>query len=405
MPLTPWKVAFFSPLPPERSGIADYSAELLPSLAHWLDLTLFANHPDQVDGRLREAFPVYPVGEYGRRRWQFDVALYQMGASMVHDAMYSTLLRYGGIVTLHEYNLHRFIATRTIPRGDFAGYMREMGYALGVEGVRWADEIRWGRREHPLTETSLVERLLDRCQGVILHSRFAQEHVLRLRPGLRTTVIPAPIGAMPERLLTREELGCPKDALLFVSGGQVTQLKRLPLALEAFIRLRAEHPGARYVIVGEEVPGDLDLSAWLAAHDLEGAVAYVGYCEDWRTFCSWIAAADVVINLRSPTIGETSAVALRALVAGRPVIVFDHGWYGGLPDDACVKVPPDDGEALLAAMRRLAADPDMRRAIGERAQQLALTEHAPERAAERYVAFIEQVLTDGPGALRGGSYG
>lgn len=404
MTLTLWKVAFFSPLPPERSGIADYSAELLPYLARWVELTLFVSDPDQVDDRLRAAFPIHPIGDYARLRWQFDIALYQMGASMYHDAMYPVLLRYGGIVTLHEYNLHRFIATRTIPRGDFAGYMREMGYALGVEGVQIADEIRRGLREHPLAEVSLVERLLDRSQGVILHSRFAQAYVLERRPGLRTAVIPAPIGAMPERLWTRKELGCPEDTLLFVSGGHVVQSKRLSMALEAFLRLREEYPRARYVIVGEELPHDFDLSGWLAAHLVGDAVTYVGYCEDLCVFSSWLAAADVVINLRSPTLGETSAVALRAMAAGRPVIVFNHGWYAELPDDACVKVPPDDGETLLAAMRRLAADSAMRRAIGERAQRLALTEHAPERAAEQYVAFIEQVLTDGPGALKGGSH-
>ncbi|MDW8100684.1 MAG: glycosyltransferase family 4 protein [Anaerolineae bacterium] len=401
----PWKVAFFSPLPPERSGIADYSAELLPYLARWVELALFVNDPDQVDDRLRTAFPVYPMGEYGRLRWQFDVALYQMGASMYHDAMYPVLLRYGGIVTLHEYNLHRFISTRTIPRGDFVGYMREMGYALGVEGVQMADEIRQGRREHPLTAVSLVERLLDRSQGVILHSRFAQERVLALRPGLRTAVIPAPVGEVPERLWTREELGCPKDALLFVSGGHVVQSKRLSLALEAFLRLRQEYPRARYVIIGEELRHDFDLSGWLAAHPVGDAVTYVGYCEDLRAFYSWLAAADVVINLRSPTLGEASAVALRALAAGRPVIVFDHGWYAELPDDACVKVPPEDGEALLAAMRRLAADPEMRRAVGERARRLALTEHTPVRAAERYAAFIQQVLTDDSVVPRGGDRG
>jgi glycosyltransferase involved in cell wall biosynthesis len=396
MALMPWKVAFFSPLPPERSGIADYSAELLPSLAHWVELALFVSHPDQVDSQLRATFPIYPLADYGQMRWQFDIALYQMGASMYHDAMYPVLLRYGGIVTLHEYNLHRFIATRTIPRNDFVGYVREMGYALGIEGVRWADEIRWGRREHPLVEVSLVERLLDRSQGVILHSRFAQEHVQRLRPRLRTAVIPAPIGMIPERLLTRKELGCPEDALLFVSGGQVVRSKQLSLALEAFLRLREEHPKVRYVIVGEELSHDFDLSGWLAAHPVEGAVTYVGYCEDRRVFYSWLAAADVVINLRSPTLGETSAVALRALAAGRPVIVFDHGWYAELPDDACVKVPPEDGEALLAAMRSLAMDPEKRRAIGERARRLACTEHTPARAAERYAEFIERMLTDGP---------
>ena len=145
------QIAFFSPLPPERSGIADYSAELLPYLARWVDVTLFAARPACVADSLRDCFPIRDIAEYGAMRWRFDVALHQMGASMYHDAMYDVLLRYGGIVTLHEHNLHQFIATRTIVmQRNFAGYEREMGYALGIEGVRTSIEIGQGQREHPL---------------------------------------------------------------------------------------------------------------------------------------------------------------------------------------------------------------------------------------------------------------
>jgi glycosyltransferase involved in cell wall biosynthesis len=400
------QIAFFSPLPPERSGIADYSAELLPYLARWVDVTLFAVRPDRVADSLRERFPIRNIAEYGTMRWRYDVALHQMGASMYHDAMYAVLLRYGGIVTLHEHNLHQFIATRTIvAREGFASYEREMGYALGVDGVRMAIEIGQGRREHPFVEVLLTDRLLDRSQGIIFHSRFTQRQALSLRPCLRTTVIPAPIEATSEPLLSRRELGCPEDALIFASGGQVIHSKQLPLALEAFARLREDYPAARYIVVGDELKDDLDLAAWLADRDLGDAVMYAGYCENLRVFRSWLAAADVLVNLRYPTAGETSATALRGLAAGRPVIVSDHGWYAELPDDACVKVPPNDGDALLAAMRRLACDPGLREAIGARAAAYAREEHAPARAAERYAAFIEQVLIDAQAAPQESTHG
>jgi glycosyltransferase involved in cell wall biosynthesis len=134
---------------------------------------------------------------------------------------------------------------------------------------------------------------------------------------------------------------------------------------------------------------------------LGAAVIYTGYCADLRVFRSWLAAADVVVNLRNPTVGETSATALRGLAAGRPVIVSNHGWYAELPDNACVKVPPDDGEALLAAMRRLASDCELREAIGARAAAYVREEHDLAAAGDRYAAFIEQVLTDAQAAPGG----
>ena len=387
------QIAFFSPLPPERSGIADYSAELLPYLARWVDVTLFAARPARVADSLRERFPIRDMAEYGTTRWRYDVALHQMGASMYHDAMYAVLLRYGGIIVLHEHNLHQFIATRTIgAQQSMAGYERELGYALGVDGVRMAIEISQGRREHPFAEVPLVERLLDRSHGVILHSRFTQSQLLGLRPGLRTTVIPAPIEGPSEPPLSRRELGCPEDALIFVSGGQVIRSKQVTLTVEAFARLREDYPTARYVVVGDDLKDDFDLVAWIEEHNLGDAVTYAGYCSDLHVFRSWIAAADVLVNLRYPTVGETSATALRGLAAGRAVIVSDHGWYAELPNEVCVKVPPNDGEALYQAMRRLADNPTLRREIGRQAAQYAQQEHGLATTAQRYLGFIEQIL-------------
>ncbi len=388
----PMRIAYFSPLPPTRSGIADYSAELLPHLAQAAQITLFVEAPDQVADDLRADFEVRPIADYARVHWQYDIALYQMGDSLCHEAMYPVLLRYGGVTVLHDFGLHHFIATRTIPRGDFAGYVREMGYALGTDGVELAYRIQRGEAEHPLYSVPLNDRLLDRSLGVIVHSRYVAEKVRVARPCLPLAVIPAPIHMPMAPVRSREALGCPADALLFVSAGQVIANKQLTLALEAFARLRADYPQARYVVVGDELKHDLDLPAWLAQRGLSDAVTLTGYLADKADFVAWIAAADVLVNLRYPTVGETSATALRGLAAGRPVIVSDLGWYAELPDDVCVKVRPNDLESLLMAMRHLAADPVRRQAIGQRAAAYARAEHTPAQAAKRYLAFITHLL-------------
>jgi glycosyltransferase involved in cell wall biosynthesis len=384
----PWRISYFSPLPPERSGIAGYSEELLPVLAQSAQITLFVSDPEQVATRLRTAFEIHPIADYGLAHWQYDIALYHMGDSLYHEAMYPVLLRYPGITVLHEHGLHHFVATRTIPRGDFAGYAREMGYALGAEGVDLAYRIRQGQAEHPLYSVPLNERVLDHSLGLIVHSHFVERQIQSVRPRLSVTVVPAPICTDLGPLRSRRELGCPDDALLFVSAGQMITIKQVTLALEAFARLRTEFPQARYVAVGDELKSDLDLQAWLQQRDMGDAVISTGYLADTRAFLSWISAADVLVNLRYPTVGETSATALRGLAAGKPVIVSDHGWYAELPDNACVKITPNNGEALYQAMRRLAGDASLRRAIGQRAAAYAEREHSLAAAAQRYLDFI-----------------
>jgi len=103
-------------------------------------------------------------------------------------------------------------------------------------------------------------------------------------------------------------------------------------------------------------------------------------------------ACDVHVNLRSPTMGETSGTAIRALALGKPLVVSDVGWFAELPSDVALKVPVDEDETetLAATLELLASRPDVREAMGASALELARGEHDLERVADLYVAAFEQ---------------
>jgi len=107
------RVSFFSPLPPSKSGIADYSQTLISHLARLADLKTFSAAGDP-----RES----------------DIALYQVGNNAHHDFVYETALRHPGVVVMHESNLHHLIADITIKRGDWDAYLREVEYDAGAGG-------------------------------------------------------------------------------------------------------------------------------------------------------------------------------------------------------------------------------------------------------------------------------
>jgi glycosyltransferase involved in cell wall biosynthesis len=183
----------------------------------------------------------------------------------------------------------------------------------------------------------------------------------------------------------------PDNALVFASLGQVTPHKQMELALHAFKQLRQTHPHGRYLIVGEITP-ESGLDALIARLELEDTVYATGHVPHLADFVNWLLLADVVINLRHPTLGETSAVALRAMGAGKPLIVFDQGWYSELPDSAARKIAPMDEAALLEAMRQLADEPELRQEMGRAAQQTVLEQCAPDKVAAAYLAFIRQLM-------------
>ena len=394
------RLAYFSPLPPARTGIADYSRELLPDLARLSEVTLFAGHPAEVDESLRQQMSVRPMEAYPSERWGFDATIYQMGNSLHHESVYRMLCEYPGIAVLHEHGLHHFVAERTVGRGDNSGYVREMGYALGVAGARWAREVVKGIRPYPLFEVPLSDRVLAASLGLVVHSQYLRSLIHQRYPDLALSVIPAPVG-MNSGSSRRSELGWPSDAIIFASAGQITAAKQVDQSLRAFARLRESVPQATYLVIGEWRQATLNLAELVAELGLESAVKHTGFVDDLHDFVDWIATADVVLNLRYPTVGETSATALRALAGGRPLIVCDVGGYSELPDEVCLKVPPQEESALLAAMRRLAGDGDLRQKMGQAAAAYARRVHHPARAAEQYMTFIRQVLSNLVGSLMG----
>ena len=110
------KVAYFSPLPPERSGIADYSALLLPALRQRVDVQ------------------VVPRGAKKPPR-SADVALYHVGNNPeAHGWIVDALRRQSGLVVLHEFVLHHLVAGLTLGRGDADAYLNAMQRDAGVVG-------------------------------------------------------------------------------------------------------------------------------------------------------------------------------------------------------------------------------------------------------------------------------
>ena len=371
------KVAYFSPMPPERSGIADYSALLLPALERRVDLTVVRR------GRKRP-----PRGT--------DLCLYQVGNNPdAHGWIVEALRRTPGVVVLHDFVLHHLVAGLTIGRRDGHGYLAAMEREGGVVG-RLLGHAVLDKRIPPLWENRpedfhLAGEVLDLATGLIVHSHYVAGRARAAGYEGPIWQIPHPAWAAPSGEPAQVE-GAP----LFGAFGNLNATKRVPQLLEAFARVHAAHPGARLLLVGATSPGfDLDRRLQRLGLDADGVIRE-GYVDEARLW-SLMSACDAVVSLRAPTMGETSGTAIRALSLGRPLIVSDVGWFSELPDDVALKVPVDEHEVdtLTAALELLATSPDVRRAMGVAARELAGREHDLDRVADLYVSAFEQAAGGG----------
>lgn len=365
------RVAYYSPMPPSRSGVADYSVLLLPELRKHVPLTVVRS------GRFR----LMPKA---------DVSLYHIGNDPeAHGWIARALAARPGVVVLHEFVLHHLVAGLTLARGDSRGYLDAMERGHGLAGRLLAFGVTEGRIP-PLWETRpeafpLAGDVLASATGLIVHSRFVEERAREAGFEGPLWRIPHPAwpppGVVPAAVDGSPVLGC---------FGHLNESKRIPRLLTAFTRLREVHPEAKLLLVGALAPR-------LAGIELPDGVIREDYVDEQRLW-ALMASCDAIVSLRSPTMGETSGSAIRALTLGKPLVVSDVGWFSELPDEAVVKVPVDEreGDSLLAALERLTADDGARAAMGGAARELVEREHALPRVAELYAAALEEAAGGGP---------
>ena len=219
------RVAFFSPLPPARSGIADYSQALIQSLKPLVELEVFSEASRAFD----------PA--------RFDIALYQLGNNVHHDFVYETALRHPGVVVMHESNLHHLMADLTIKRGDWDAYIRECEYHGGPQAGAYAARVRKLEVGPDYEGVPMTRRILEKARGLVVHSRYMREEMRAA--GFTGPVAVIPHGAwIPEadRNAYRHRLGLDEITPLVGVFGFLKPYKRIPAADQVGARCQ-DDPG------------------------------------------------------------------------------------------------------------------------------------------------------------------
>jgi glycosyltransferase involved in cell wall biosynthesis len=378
------RVAYFSPLPPAASGVADYSAALLPELVGHAQLDVFS---DNARTLAAHKYVVRPVTEFSNRAGQYDARIYHLGNSAHYSGIYDTLIRYPGIVVLHDGTLHHFIVDRTLHRGNAAAYVREMSYSHGGEGYDAAQAVVRGAFIYPFYQFPLLRRAVDAATALIAHSDAIRSAILAARPDARVQRIDHFAFRVPPTHATREGLleryGLPRDAFVGAAFGAVAYGKRAETTLRAFARFAQTHPAAFFLWVGAR-GAEHDLWPLVRELGIESRVRFTGWVKEAAMY-DYMRLTDLAINLRFPTTGEASGVVMRLLALGVPTIVTDAGWFAELPPGvaARVAVGPHEVQTIAAYMQALAGNAALRASMSMLAREYA-RERTVERAAEEY---------------------
>jgi len=394
------RLAYVSPLPPERSGIAAYSADLLAELARHYDIELVLAPDRAAVPYTAGGFPQRSVAWFEEHAHAFDRIVYQFGNSTFHTHMFGLLERHPGVVVLHDFFLSG-VLNHTEPDHALPNHYARMLYqSHGYPAL--AHDKREGR--YPSVLAYPCNRsVLERATGIVVHSAHAAalaEHWYGPALAARLRVVPL-LRAAPgahDRAAARRALGIGDDEFVVCSFGIVSSTKCNDRIIEAWLDSALAHdPRTRLVFVGEAGNDrfGLALRDRIAVHPRIGITGYAGDQE----YQQYLAAADLAIQLRSGSRGETSAGVLDCLAAGLPTIINAHGSAAEVPADACMRL--DDAftqAALRDAIASLHGNAGLRAQLGERASAYMRAHHAPDLVGALYRDAIEASFSDGDAA-------
>ena len=391
------KLAFVSPLPPERSGISDYSAELIPELARYYEIEVIVAQEIVADPWIRANYPIRSVEWFKTYASTFDRVLYHFGNSSFHQHMFGLLDEAPGVVVLHDFFLSGIIA-----------HMDVHGYAPGVLSSHLYQSHGYAALHERYTVRDLWDTInrypanlavLKAATGVIVHSeaslRMAQKWYgpdagkdWAVIPLLRT---PSIING-DKKSTARERLGISPTEFVICTFGKVNPTKLSQRVLTSWLESRiADSPSCRLTFVGENdpTPYGLRLEALARESIVRGRISITGWV-DRANFQDWLMAADLCVQLRTLSRGETSAAVLDCMNYGVATIVNSNGSLADLPTDSVYKLPDEfDDSELSRAFDVLSEDATKREALGRRAQEIVHRLHSPQACAEQYFSSIE----------------
>jgi 2-polyprenyl-3-methyl-5-hydroxy-6-metoxy-1,4-benzoquinol methylase/glycosyltransferase involved in cell wall biosynthesis len=392
-------LAYFSPLGPQRSGISDYSEELLPHLAEGAEITLFVDgfHPSN-----RELSSRFEVCDYQRQRSalrnldQYDAVVYHLGNDhRYHAGILDAMKQRSGVVVFHDFALQEFFLGLARERNDLRLYLDEVEFCHGPAARAEAEETL-ARGGQPAilarpVDFPLNRRIANAAAGLIVHSEWGYTRLAAIAPGVPIARIAMPVKFSES---TPQPTG-DDEVVKLASFGLITPGKGIEQSLRALAALKQTHR-FRYSLVGE-TNHYFDVRELIRRYGMDDCVEITGHVT-LDEFKRRIDETDIALNIRERTVGETSASLCRLLAAGVCSVVADAGWYAELANDAVVKIPLDSqADALLRAyLARLIEDAPLRKAIGENARRYALNEFDVSRRAADYLSFISEVIAERP---------
>lgn len=397
------KLAVFSPIPPQKSGIAKYTAELVTELRHYFQVELIVEDGIETVYDQTITQKVRPVSWFMQHRENYDQILYHFGNSTFHEYMIESMKCFPGIVTVHDFFVSGLInhLISTQMKQDALGSLEDFVYF----NHGYCELAKLQECENKLTfllNLPLSAAVYKFSQKLIFHTEATRSLAQKWCPGELTknsSVIP--LLRAPRTLISREKarlsLGIKNEATLIVSFGIISS-KKAHLEIAKAWQKVDETQTTHLIFAGSEPDSDYRQCIEEALPEkCRSNFKITGWLSD-EEYERLLSAADIAIQLRSIDSGETSGAVIDCLSSGIPTIINRIGSMNDIPDEVCLKIDAKlTAKKIERALYELIVDCSRRKTLAMECAEYALKKYSPAICAKKYAAVLDRSWKGGKG--------
>ncbi len=375
------KMAIVTPIPPDKTGIADYISELLPSLSKIYDIEIITDTVDSFD-----SYPVHNIEFFENNAARYNRIIYQVGNSPYHWYMFDLIKKFPGIIVLHDFYLGNIIHWIQENKNSYnniwdTSLLNSHGYSSVY--MRSKKGVAWTVDHYPTNV-----QILQSAKGIIVHSKYAKT----LSTDWYGQEFQDKFYHLPQ---VHKEFTEPKilnsKTFLVCSFGHIIKHKLIHRIISAWINTGLhKNPNSRLVFVGNCGVDEYGLKIKKLVKPLAN-VEITGFIED-KEFHNYLINTNVAIQLREESKGETSRAVLDCMSYGIPTIVNENGSMVEFPDHAVLKIKDKFNEDELgAALNKLYEDKALCNKLSQNAKSVISQKHKPEIVSKQMQNIVEEI--------------
>jgi len=389
------RLAFISPLPAERSGIADYSAELIPALSKYYKIDVIVVQTTVTDQWIRDHCGIRSPEYFLENAQKYERVLYHFGNSIFHQYMYPLINKIPGTVCLHDFYLSGYSRYLECVEGDSYLWAYNLYLSHGYRAVR--DRFHLPDDEIVMYKYPCNLAVLQAANGVIVHSCYSKRlSEIWYGKKISENWVVIPLLRQTKEInvasKSRELCGIPEDSFVICSFGLLDATKLNHRLLSAWLASSLSGKTNCYLVfVGENHAGEYGRSLYDKINESshKDQIRITGWVST-EVFQAYLNVTDIAVQLRTHSRGETSAAVLDCMNNGLPLITNANGSVAELPADSVWMLDDEfEDNDLIYALETLWESSKKRQALSRKAKEVVEKYHSPEACAKQYAVAIE----------------